>query len=107
MSRGIRTVPRFKVSQSGVWGAALCQNSPHQQPLRKSFEHVMPHWVSLDMVQEDVGHQPGLTGRELHAKERVVVDGSLCSSVLRHTLILPQALNLTRSSPSFNLVFPG
>lgn len=104
MLRGIRTVPHVKVPQLGLWGAALCQNSLHQQPLRKSFEHVMLHWISLDMVQEDVGHQPGLTGRELHAKERVFVDGSLCSLVLRHSLILPQALNLTGSSPSFNWV---
>lgn len=86
MSWGIKTVPH-NVPHSGLWGAAFCQNSLHQQPLRKNFEHVMLHWISLDMVQEDVGHQPGLTGRELQAKERVLSDGSLYSLVLRHTLI--------------------
>ena len=104
MSGGIRTVPHVNVPHSGLWGAGLCQNSLHQQPLCKSFEHVTLHWMSLDRVQEDVGHQPGLTGRELQAKERVLVDDLLCSLVLRHSLILSQALDLTRSSPGFNWV---
>ncbi len=75
----------------------FCQGSPHQQPLRESFEQIMSHWIRLALVQEDVGHQSGLTGRELHAKKRVLVEDSLCSLMLRHTLILSQALNLTRA----------